>query len=435
MKSLPRKLLLLFGLIGMLTHPLTGQEIHIEEKFALVGFATLDGGTTGGQGGEIVTASTGYEIEEVIGEKQDGEYPDGLNIIVNGTISQDNTEESKISVKDLSDLSIIGQDSSGIFDGIGIKIWKASNIIIRNLTIHHVSEGEGDCVSIEGPADHIWVDHCTLYNDLDHDKDYYDGLLDAKRDCDYITISWNYLHHSYKTSLVGSSDDDVYNRRLNYHHNWIDTCNSRLPAYRFGHGHIFNNYYSRNIETGINARQGADLVIEKNYFENMLNPIGYWYSDSTGYWNLSDNLFVNCEGSQPTTSTTDYVPPYEYRAVLDSVENVKSTVMKYAGAGVISTTTATREEKPIFPTDFYISAAYPNPFNPVTTIDYHLPGDSPVQISVTSIRGEVIHAAQINGTNETRHFTFDGAQLSSGIYFVRFEAANYQTTRKIILVK
>ncbi|MBN2443311.1 MAG: hypothetical protein JXJ04_18260 [Spirochaetales bacterium] len=296
--------------------------------FSLRGFATLNGGTNGGQGGPTVTVNTGTALQDAI--KQGGPRI----IYVNGTINPGNSSGlSKIDIKDVSNISVIGVGTSGELNGIGIKIWRASNIIIRNLRIHHVDIGDKDCIGIEGPSDHVWVDHCELYNDLNHDKDYYDGLFDAKAESEYITFSWNKCHDSYKTSLVGSSDSDNWDRKITYHHNIFDNCNSRQPSYRFGTGHIYNSYYLNSIDTGINCRQGAQLRIEQNYFENFKDPIGYWYSDSTGYWDVRENRFVNCTGSQPTTSTCTFNPPYSY--TLDPVDQVPSILRQYAGVGKI----------------------------------------------------------------------------------------------------
>ncbi len=295
----------------------------------LVGFATLNGGTTGGAGGPTVTVYTGTELQNAI-------KLGGPRIIyVAGTITPSNSSGlSKIDVKDVSNISILGSGSSGQLNGIGIKIWRSSNIIIRNLTIHHVNIGDKDCIGIEGPSNNIWVDHCTLYNDLSHDKDYYDGLLDAKSESAYITVSYCLFYDSYKTSLVGSSDSDEYDRKITYHHNYIRNCNSRLPSYRFGTGHVYNNYYEGILTTGINVRMGAVLRIENNVFENSINPIGFWDSDETGYWQLSGNSYVNCTGSMPTSSTGTFNPPYSYS--LDATANVKSIVTANAGAGKIN---------------------------------------------------------------------------------------------------
>lgn len=93
--------------------------------------------------------------------KQDSSTP--LTIYVDGTITPENTNDSKINVKDVSDVSIIGVGTRGELDGIGIKIWRASNIIIRNLKIHHVDTGDKDAISIEGrPTTSGWITtNCT----------------------------------------------------------------------------------------------------------------------------------------------------------------------------------------------------------------------------------------------------------------------------------
>ena len=64
-------------------------------------------------------------------------------------------------------------------------------------------------------------------------------------------------------------------------------------------GHLFNNYYYKIIDTGINSRMGAKLRIEHNVFENAKDPIGSWYSSELGYWHVVNNQFINSTGSMP----------------------------------------------------------------------------------------------------------------------------------------
>ena len=300
----------------------------------LIGFAAQNGGTTGGEGPNAVTVtvSTGTDLQYAIKNK-DPNRP--LKIFINGTITQANSPGlSKIDIKDVDDISIYGVGTNGELNGIGIKVWRANNIIIRNLKIHHVNIGDKDAISIEGPSRNVWVDHNELYNTLDAHKDYYDGLLDIKGDASYITVSWNYFHDSWKTSLIGSSDSDNHDRKITYHHNYWENVNSRAPLFRFGQGHFFNNYYDQILDTGINARMGARLKIENNHFENSKDPIVSMYSKEEGYWDVSNNKFVNSTGSMPTTSTTSYSPPYHY--TLTPVDQVKSMVQQGAGVGRIN---------------------------------------------------------------------------------------------------
>ena len=332
--------------------------INLTDLDTVYGFASENGGTTGGSGENNVelTVCTGEQMISAIKNK-DPARP--LTLWVNGTITQQNAKNTRIDIKDVSDISIIGLGTQGEMAGIGFNIVRAENIIIRNLRIHHVRANmgaPGDGISMEGPVRNIWIDHNEIYNSLtvdepglteDQVKDYYDGLVDAKGDAQFITISFNKLHHSWKTSLVGSSDSDNFNRTLTYHHNHWYNVNSRLPLFRFGQGHIYNNLYDGAAESGINSRMGAVIRIERNHFANMKNPVLSMYSQQTGSWHLIDNLFENITwqespddgivAGENAQSTGELNVPYDYSASLIPVHNVRATVLAYAGVGKIDT--------------------------------------------------------------------------------------------------
>jgi len=312
--------------------------------FALRGWATEAGGTTGGKGGSTVTVTSGAELVAALDAKQDSATP--LTILVDGTITEANSGVSKIDVKDVEDVSIIGLGGGAEFDGIGIKITRASNIVLRNLYIHNVDIGDKDAISIEGPADHIWVDHCELHAEYEGvDKDYYDGLLDAKAEAEYITYSWNYLHDSWKTSLVGSSESDTFDRKITMHHNYYSNCNSRLPLFRGGNGHVFNNFYENIADTTINSRLGACLRIENNVFQNAQNPWVSAFSDELGGGELVCNVtdpastFSYSDDVHELPSCTASVP-YDYDDVLNHPSLVQAIVKANAGAGKLADPTA-----------------------------------------------------------------------------------------------
>ena len=60
--------------------------------------------------------------------------------------------------------------------GVGLRVYQENNVIIRNLVVSKVLADAGDAIGIQ-EANNVWVDHLELSSDLDHDKDYYDGLL------------------------------------------------------------------------------------------------------------------------------------------------------------------------------------------------------------------------------------------------------------------
>src|SRR5258705_10317866 len=123
---------------------------------------------------------------------------------------------------------------------------------------------------------------------------------------------------------MGPRNSHSCSRRTTFHHNFYQNVNSRVPSYRFGVGHVFNNYYLDILTSGVNSRMGAVLRIEGNVFERADDPITSLDSDTVGFWDVRDNQFLNCTGSQPNSSNGTFNPPYNYP--LDSSANVKSIV-------------------------------------------------------------------------------------------------------------
>jgi pectate lyase len=308
------------------------------------GYASLDGGTTGGAGANAVTvtATTGTQIQAALANR-DLNRP--LTIRVNGTITPANSGGvTKFDIKDMNNVSIIGVGNNALFDGIGIKVFRANNVIIRNLKIRYVNTGDKDAITLEGPASNIWIDHNEIYNRLNVDKDFYDELISGKKDVDKVTISYNYLHDSWKTSLWGNNDSDNFNRRITFHHNYWQRVNSRLPLFRFGQGHIYNNYYTEVQESGINSRMGAVIRIENNVFENTTNPIVSFYSSALGYWDTRGNQFTNTSWEAMPAEGVIAGPNVQPNAVLNlpyrfnllPTNQVKAHVIANAGANKCS---------------------------------------------------------------------------------------------------
>jgi pectate lyase len=402
-------------------------------NFALTGYASMTTGTTGGAGGTSVTVSTGTALQAAINGNRSN-LP--LTIYINGTITPANSPNlSKIDVKDRNNISIIGVGTSGEFNGIGIKIWRARNIIIQNVNVHHVLTGDKDCITIDGPSDHIWIDHCELHNEYQGvDHDYYDGLLDSKNNCEYITYSWNYLHDAWKASLCGYEDTDNYDRKITYHHNRFENINSRLPLFRFGNGHVFNNYYRDVVSTAANSRMGACLKIENNYFLNARNPYVSAYSAQDGFGDIVGNLLVNSpfvysSDTHLLTACTAVVP-YTYSQVLNNAADVAAVVVPNAGIGHLNTVTAASPAR-----EAQNFRVYPNPSHGRTTFDFALSQPGSVNISLYNVAGvkvaevlsEKMLAAGLHST------TYANQRLPAGMYFcvVKTDEASY--TRKLVV--
>lgn len=88
------------------------------------------------------------------------------------------------------------------------------------------------------------------------------------------------------------------------------------------------------------------------------------------------------------------------------------------------------------PAKFYLSENYPNPFNPVTRINFDIPVSGNVKLIVFDVAGREIRTL-LNETREPGFYTmtFDAGMLSSGVYFYRLETGSFVMTRKMLLVK
>jgi len=86
--------------------------------------------------------------------------------------------------------------------------------------------------------------------------------------------------------------------------------------------------------------------------------------------------------------------------------------------------------------DKILLSNYPNPFNPTTRIQYTLPHDSKVSLSVYDISGrEVIKLVDEVKVAGNYSVEFNGNNLSSGAYYYRFTAGTFTETKKMMLIK
>ena len=325
---------------------------YSQPSFALVGYGV---GTTGGQGGSTVTV-TDYAglAAAVVGTTS-------TIINVSGTI----TGPSGGQILDVgSNKSFIGVGCNAKISMVQLHLKNSSNIIIQNIIFSMVGStlgSDADMICMEtttSTVDHIWVDHCEFYNikptlpETAAKKDLYDGMIDIKKSCSYITLSWNYFHDHWKCNLIGYTDTDVYDRKITFHHNYWKNIKSRAPSYRGGTGHVYNNYYDglliedesapgvwvgTLVSTGVHTREQACLKVENNYFKNYDKTIYNDIADCTfeGYAHGAGNIFDNSIG-QTATTCASFATGYAY--TMDVAVNVPAIVSMWSGVGKINGT-------------------------------------------------------------------------------------------------
>jgi hypothetical protein len=88
------------------------------------------------------------------------------------------------------------------------------------------------------------------------------------------------------------------------------------------------------------------------------------------------------------------------------------------------------------PAEFALGAAYPNPFNPSTTIAYSVPETQEVTLSVFNTNGQLVKTLVSGMVERGAHkVVFDASSLSSGVYVYTLQTANQTAMNKMVLVK
>ncbi|MCF7858240.1 MAG: T9SS type A sorting domain-containing protein [Candidatus Cloacimonetes bacterium] len=93
------------------------------------------------------------------------------------------------------------------------------------------------------------------------------------------------------------------------------------------------------------------------------------------------------------------------------------------------------------PTVTELTGNYPNPFNPETTISFSLKEAGHVTINIYNLRGQLVKTL-VNTELDNAYYEYvwdgkdnSGKSTSSGVYFYKMKAKNYNSTKKMILMK
>ena len=122
-------------------------------------------------------------------------------------------------------------------------------------------------------------------------------------------------------------------------------------------------------------------------------------------------------------------------------EGGATRVADNAGKASNQTATETSDSAAQGPETYALGAAYPNPFNPTTTITYRLPQASEVTLTVYNVAGQrvavLVDKKQETGAYSVRWNGRDtaGTLVPSGLYFYRIEAGAFRQSRKMLLLK
>lgn len=177
-----------------------------------------------------------------------------------------------------------------------------------------------------------------------------------------------------------------------------------------------------------------------------LNPIG-WRS-----WNVLPALYAEyqCYGPGSDTSIRSMISRQltDEEAKDYTLENIFSKASfpdftnDWIPEPMLDVTGVKQEDnRGSVPEPFDLGANYPNPFNPLTTIVYHLPRREQVSLEIYNTLGQQVRVlVDKNQSAGAQHIKWDGRdqtghRLAAGVYLCRLQVGNYIAMRKLCLVK
>ncbi len=103
--------------------------------------------------------------------------------------------------------------------------------------------------------------------------------------------------------------------------------------------------------------------------------------------------------------------------------------------GTTSPATAVKNE-PQMPKQFALDQNYPNPFNPSTNISFELPKSGHVMLNVFNLLGQKVATLIDQNMQAGSHSVhFDATNLPSGLYFYQLQSGNFNSVKKMVLMK
>ena len=207
-------------------------------------------------------------------------------------------------------------------------------------------------------------------------------------------------------------------------------------------GNEFSNdsVLTLTIQNNLNIKANFKLI---NYSINCsVSPANAGFTSGCGLSYYNREMMLNASPYDGWEFINWTENDEEVSTSLDYIFTVTGNRNLVANFDLISDIDMIEDEKQI-PDDFYLSNAYPNPFNPSTKINFGLPQESSVKILITNVNGEIVKTilsdVKLSAGNYSSNFNAEG--LSSGIYFYIILAQseisdnNFKKVGKLVLLK
>lgn len=277
----------------------------------------------------------------------------------------------------------------------------------------------------------------------------------------YVAVDQDYLY------VAGhiNTNNIVFNASQS---SWLNTSTDLFLGLYDWHGAAHSSLKS-GAQPDYHFRFAQDrVIIDNDGVDSLITPGDNYYWNSrfpdplAGYnfeakisWNdiahkanggntRTDNVFAPQEGmripfdvelSSCSPGATQRDGQLDYSSIANGNSYANVEVWSYTWIGNKWFVTGVNNKAPVV-NSYELSQNYPNPFNPTTTIRYSIMKPGLVTLTVYDILGRkvttLINTYQAAGSHS---ISFDASRLASGVYFYRIEAGNFNSVKKMLLLK
>jgi hypothetical protein len=259
------------------------------------------------------------------------------------------------------------------------------------------------------------------------------------------------LHHGDSVTVTGSVEEwysfgqRVTTRISAIHNPVVNTTGNPIPAAVSKATSVFGS----SVASGNASAEPYEGMLVKftNAKVTNLNP---YFSDATWY-EINDGtgaVWVHRDGKNSYTNIaadTATHPTWKVLKVGDKISTMTGiihfSVNRYkfvprTDADFGTLTGIDGLQNGTIPVRYALEQNYPNPFNPSTVIEFKMPASGAVSLKVYNILGQEVKTL-VDGMQPAGNYTyrFDGANLSTGVYFYRLQSGSFVQVRKMMLLK
>ena len=186
----------------------------------------------------------------------------------------------------------------------------------------------------------------------------------------------------------------------------------------------------------VGTSDSRGIMVESPYFSSDVRPLSE--ADDFQAWNVSADAYNVPGDVRLSWNMTSEIDSDLHLVIKGEAFNLKEITS-------IDVPTTSLDEM-IFvvgdissfmaPEEFALSAAYPNPFNPSTSLDLSLDNSGNISVKVYNVVGQVVATLANGHMNAGYHtLTWDASSMASGMYFVKVETGSNVAVQKMMLMK